>query len=197
MKKVLFVFAAAGLLMSCGAKEEKEEQTENNKSEEHADHEHDEEHQHQELTAGMKVYEETEWTSYGQNQDFDATLNISVDSVYSVSMEGPANDLVVKGEIVQVCQKAGCWVTMNTSNDEEMFIKFKDHFTIPIEGTEGKEAYIHGNVILDTTTVEMQKHYLDDRAEMGEKVPQEEYDAITEDKIQPMFVADGIWVIKN
>lgn len=201
MKKILFVFAAAGLLVACGEAEEKEESTENKNSEEVAEHDHDhdheEEHEHQSLEGGVTVFEEAEWETYGLNTEFDANGNISVDSAFQIASNGPAEGLVVKGNIATVCQKAGCWITMNTSDDQEMFIRFKDHFTVPIPNQEGKAAFIHGNVILDTTTVEMQKHYLTDRVEMGEEVPQEEFDAITEDKIQPMFIADGIWIEKK
>ena len=201
MKKILFVFAAASLLVACGEKEEKEEGTENKSTEKVTEHEHDhdhhEEHEHQSLEGGTTIFEESEWETYGQNPSFDATQNISVDSLFKIATNGPAEGLVVKGNIAEVCQKAGCWITMNTSDDQEMFIRFKDHFTVPIPGQQGKTVYVHGNVTIDTTTIAMQKHYLTDRVEMGEEVPQEEFDAITEDKIQPMFIADGIWIEKK
>lgn len=96
--------------------------------------------------------------------------------------------------IDEVCQKAGCWITFNTNEDESVRVFFRNHFTIPVETTSGTEAILYGQAVQDTLTVDFQKHLLDDAAEAGQEVTQEEYDAITEDKIETTFDCESILV---
>jgi hypothetical protein len=101
--------------------------------------------------------------------------------------------------IFEVCQMAGCWITFKTDpveEDELVRVYFRDHFTIPPETPEGTQAILAGSTAWDTTSVEMQKHLLDDKAKAGEKVPQEEYDAIKRDKIELVFNCEAILVAK-
>jgi len=142
----------------------------------------------------LLVYDEANYLAYGINRSFADNETISVDDMYDKSLEGSEIELTVSGECVEICQKAGCWIEVAKSNGEIVFVKFKDHFTLPIETTTGRKVLFHGIGKLDTTSVEMQRHYLDDRAESGESVAQEEYDAITEPKIGVSFLADGILV---
>ena len=140
------------------------------------------------------VYNEVNYLAYGINRSFADNEKITVDEMYDKALGGSGGELTVTGECVEICQKAGCWIEVAKSNGEKVFVKFKDHFTLPIETTTGRKVLFHGIGKLDTTSVEMQRHYLDDRAESGESVAQEEYDAITEPKIGDSFLADGILV---
>ena len=73
---------------------------------------------------------------------------------------------------------------------------FRDHFTIPIETASGTEAVLYGDLVMDTLSIDFQKHLLDDAKEAGDEVSQEEYDAITEDKIEASFDCESILVKK-
>ncbi len=96
-----------------------------------------------------------------------------------------------------VCKKQGCWVTMKNENGESVRVRFKDHsFGVPTDTPEGTEVVLRGVATMDTTTVELQKHFLDDAKEAGEEVSQEDYDAITDDIIEVSFISDGILVKK-
>ena len=96
-----------------------------------------------------------------------------------------------------VCKKAGCWVTIPGREGEgDIRVVFKDHFTIPTDTPVGTEAILLGSMVNDTISVAMQKHYLDDAKEAGEEVAQEEYDKITEDKIEFIFDCESILVKK-
>ncbi len=132
--------------------------------------------------------------AYGFNRDFDVATAISVDDMHMGVMTNGATEAVVTGQCAEICQMAGCWIEVAKADGEKVFVKFKDHFTLPIDGTTGKTVYFHGTGKMDTTSIEMQKHYLDDRAKNGEEVPQSEYDAITEPKVDVVFIADGILV---
>ena len=87
--------------------------------------------------------------------------------------------------------KKGCWMTLDTGEDT-LFIKFRDYgFFVPIDSVEGKTAVIQGDLFLDTTTVEMLKHYAEDAGKSEEEIAQ-----ITEPIYELGFIADGV-IIKN
>ena len=96
-------------------------------------------------------------------------------------------EFTVKGNLTQVCQAAGCWIKVDNAGGAPLMIRFKDHFTIPTTTPTGTAAVFHGIAYMDTTSVEMLKHYAQDA-----KKSQEEIDKITEPKVTMMFEADGI-----
>lgn len=98
--------------------------------------------------------------------------------------------------IAEVCQKAGCWITFENSEDESIRVFFRDHFTIPTNTLIGTEAILYGTTIRDTLSIDFQKHLLDDAKEAGEKVAQAEYDKITEDLIEITFDCEAVLVRK-
>jgi len=83
-----------------------------------------------------------------------------------------------------------------------MRVMFKDHFTIPPKTEMGTEAIFTGKAMMDTTSIDHLRHYIEDEME-GEDVSAEKkaelqakWDAITEPEIEPVFVATGI-LVKN
>ena len=101
----------------------------------------------------------------------------------------------VTAQLAGVCQKAGCWVTLENPGKEEIRVFFGEHdFFVPIDTEIGKDVILQGKTEIDTFSVEFQKHLLDDEVEAGNEVPQEAYDAITEDKIETSFIATGILI---
>jgi len=130
---------------------------------------------HTEITADDAVTVEDMMTQFNEAGSFSDKVSISID---------------------QVCQKAGCWITFKNNEDEEIRVFFRDHFTIPIETASGTDAVLYGDLVMDTLSVDFQKHLLDDAKEAGDEVSQEEYDAITEDKIEASFDCESILVKK-
>jgi hypothetical protein len=102
----------------------------------------------------------------------------------------------VEVKIDAVCQKAGCWITFLDLEGNDVRVFFRDHFTIPIETAPGTDAILYGSLMMDTLSVEFQKHLLDDAAEAGKTVAQSEYDAIKGDKIEVSFDCESILVKK-
>ena len=95
------------------------------------------------------------------------------------------------GKIVETCSKKGCWMTLDTGEDT-LFIKFRDYgFFVPIDSVEGKTAVIQGDLFLDTTSLEMLKHYAEDAGKSEEEIA-----LITEPIYELGFIADGV-IIKN
>lgn len=94
----------------------------------------------------------------------------------------------VKGEITATCAMKGCWMNLVMPTGDEMRVTFKDYgFFVPKEGMEGNLAILDGVVIRTLTDVATLKHYAEDAGKS-----QAEIDAITEDKEELAFVADGV-----
>ncbi|MFY0593467.1 DUF4920 domain-containing protein [Roseivirga sp.] len=99
----------------------------------------------------------------------------------------------VKGEITATCAMKGCWMNLVLADGEEMRVTFKDYgFFVPKEGMEGNEALIDGMVTRTVTDVETLKHYAKDAGKSEEVIA-----AITEDKEELAFVANGVIIYKS
>lgn len=98
----------------------------------------------------------------------------------------------ISGNIEEVCSKKGCWMVINLGDDKDMRITFKDYeFFVPLDAA-GKETIIQGTATMDTTTVEMLKHYAEDAGDS-----QEEIDAITEPEFNYAFEAVGVIITEE
>jgi len=129
-------------------------------------------------------------TSFGPNK-VDTTKAISVEELLT-QFEGKEElEATFKAEINETCSKMGCWINIAKEDGETFMVRFKDHFTIPVETEVGTVAYLSGKAIQDTVSIDMQKHFLEDA-----NAPQEDIDAITEVKYGMTFIADGIELVK-
>lgn len=204
MKKVIYsLFVFAGLaLTSCSEKED----THNKETgHEHHDGDHHEghDHNHDEAHAGHDEAEEEKPSFPVEGYEFYGMAEVNPESAITVEeMVAKINadgtfDGNVSAVLDGVCKKMGCWVTMVNKSGESVRVRFKDHeFGVPTDTPEGTNVVLRGVGTMDTTTVEMRKHYLDDAREAGQEIAQEEYDAITEDLIEISFISDGILVKK-
>jgi hypothetical protein len=168
-------FAASLLFVSCNeTTEEGETQSEPMEQNEGEDNQEESEDQ-----------EEVE-TEFGTKK-VDVSKAISTEELLA-QFEGKTEmEATFKAEINEVCSKMGCWINIDKGDGETFMVRFKDHFTIPTETEVGTVAYLTGTAIQDTIPVDEQRHYLEDA-----NAPQEEIDAITEDKYSMTFIAEGI-----
>lgn len=207
MKKIIYsLFVFAGLaLTSCSEKgdtHKEENGHENHEGHNHEDHAHNEDHNHDH--AAYNDSSEVEkpnfpvegYEFYGMAEVKPAEA-VTVEEMVAKINETGSFDGNVSAVLDGVCKKMGCWVTMVNKNGESVRVRFKDHeFGVPTDTPEGQEVVLRGVGTMDTTTVDMRKHYLDDAKEAGQEVSQEQYDAITEDLIEISFISDGILVKK-
>lgn len=136
-----------------------------------------------------------DYTLYGHT-DITSDSAVTLTEMFTqMESTGSFNDKV-SVKIAEVCKKAGCWITFDDEKGGSIRVFFRDHFTIPIETATGTEAILYGSLVMDTLSVDFQKHLLDDAKEAGEEVTQAEYDAITEDKIETTFDCESILVKK-
>ena len=115
---------------------------------------------------------------------------ISAEELMTTMSDKEEMDATVKGTVVEVCQEAGCWLTVDIGEGKEpLRVRMKDHdFAVPKDIT-GKTIEFSGTSFNEQLSVDAQKHYLVDA-----KAPQEEIDAITEPKQAITFDAAGVKV---
>lgn len=100
-------------------------------------------------------------------------------------------NVAVKGKVTDVCDKKGCWLTIETENNEKFFVKMKDYAFFVPTALKGKNVILEGSAETKVISVDEQKHYAEDA-----KKTQAEIDAITSPKEEIRFVANGIKVVK-
>lgn len=118
---------------------------------------------------------------------------ISVSEMASQLTKSDTIAVKVRGEITSTCAMKGCWMNLVLADGEEMRVTFKDYgFFVPKEGMEGNEALIDGTVTRTVTDVETLRHYAKDAGKSQEVI-----DAITEEKEELAFVANGVIIYKT
>ena len=113
---------------------------------------------------------------------------ISTGELVQMMQASDSVNVKVEGEILATCAMKGCWMNLQLDNGQEMRVTFKDYgFFVPSEGMEGNRAVIQGKALRTVTDVATLKHYASDAGK-----PQIEIDAITEDKEELTFEAEGV-----
>jgi hypothetical protein len=96
----------------------------------------------------------------------------------------------IKGEISEVCQKKGCWVTITMPSGEPMRVMFgEDAYFVP-KDVAGKTAIMEGTAMKEVISVDEQRHYLEDAGK-----PKAEIEAITKPDTTLTFDAKGIIIL--
>lgn len=116
---------------------------------------------------------------------------ISVDKLSKkLKKEKKVENVAIKGKVTDVCDKKGCWLTIQTDDNSKFFVKMKDYAFFVPTALKGKTVVMDGTAERKVTSIDEQKHYAEDA-----KRPQSEIDAITTPKEEIRFVANGIKVV--
>jgi len=153
-------------------------------------------HEEEETLLAFDGVDKGDYVLYGHSEITPDGAKSVTEMMTEMQTKGTFNDKI-SVKISSVCMKAGCWIKIDDEKGGTIHVFFRDHFTIPIETPIGTEAVLYGSLIVDTLSVDFQKHLLDDAKEAGEEIPQSEYDAITEDKIESTFDCESILVKKG
>ena len=95
----------------------------------------------------------------------------------------------VKGKVVDVCQKKGCWMELDKGDGSTIRVTFKDYgFFVP-KDIQGREVVISGVAYVDTISVDDLRHYAEDAGKTKDEI-----NAITEPETDVAFEADGVIV---
>ncbi|RNA62518.1 DUF4920 domain-containing protein [Chryseobacterium nematophagum] len=99
-------------------------------------------------------------------------------------------NVAIKGKVTDVCEKKGCWLTIQTEDNSQFFVKMKDYAFFVPTALKGKNVVLDGSAERKIISIDEQKHYAEDA-----KKPQSEIDAINQPKEEIRFVANGIQVV--
>ncbi len=98
----------------------------------------------------------------------------------------------IKGTVVDVCSKKGCWAKVQINDQETAFVKMKDYAFFLPTAIKGKTVVIDGDAYVETTSVEELRHYAEDA-----KKSQAEINAIQEPGKMIRITAKGIRVVEG
>lgn len=136
----------------------------------------------------------------------DTTATAQAANVFGISVNEPAAidlakmsadlqgkdslECTLKGKVVEVCQKKGCWMTIEKPDGSTMQVKFKDYALFMPKDIAGREVVMHGVAKTETVSVEDLRHYAEDAGKTKKEI-----EAITQPETKVSFLADGV-VIK-
>ena len=133
-----------------------------------------------------------EYAKFGDSISVDGAL--STDEMmkkFADLKEGDTIEVKFKSEINEVCQKKGCWMTLDLADDKEAFVKFKDYgFFVP-KNAQDKEVVVNGKAFVSVESVDVLKHYAKDAGKSQAAI-----DSIVEPKVTYSFMANGVLIAK-
>lgn len=140
-------------------------------------------------TKDMKV----EYASFGDKILADKALSQSdMLKKYSALKPGDTVNIKFRSTIKDVCQKKGCWMSLELPNGKESFVKFKDYgFFVPLNAAKS-EAVVNGKAFVSEISVAQLKHYAKDGGKSEAEIAK-----ITEPKRTYGFLADGVLISKK
>lgn len=146
----------------------------------------------QEDVKNEAVAEKINYAVFGDSiTDAEALTSAEMMAKFKKMKEDDTLNVKFKSKINGVCQKKGCWMTMDLGEEKEAFVKFKDYaFFVPMNA-ENQDAVISGKAFVSVETVADQKHYAKDAGKSQAAI-----DSITEPKITYSFMADGVLIRK-
>ena len=114
------------------------------------------------------------------------------DEVMAKMTTSDSMSMKVIGKVKEVCLKKGCWMTLVSDQPgyPEMRVTFKDYAFFMPKDLSGKRVVVDGFAYVETTTVDVLRHYAED----AKKSP-EEIAAITEPKREVSFEAAGVLIV--
>lgn len=144
------------------------------------------------IVFGCKKEETKQYATFGTEiNDNDALSKEEMTQKYLSLKEGDTLNVKFASTIKEICQKKGCWMSLQLDKNNEAFIKFKDYgFFVPMNA-QNKEVVVNGKAFVSVTTIDELKHYAKDEGKS-----QEEIDSINEPEITYSFLADGVLISK-
>lgn len=138
----------------------------------------------------VKTEEANNYKSFGDSITANNVTEAKVlAEKYNNLKVGDTAQVKFEGTIVEVCQKKGCWMTVDLGNDQTTFVRFKDYeFFVPFEAGN-HNAIVEGEAFITETSVEELQHYAKDAGKSEEEIA-----AITQPKRELAFLANGVLI---
>lgn len=133
-----------------------------------------------------------DYAKFGDSiSDEGALSNIEMMEKFASLKEGDTLDVKFKSAINEVCQKKGCWMSVNLAGEEAVFVKFKDYdFFVPMNA-QNKDVVLNGKAYVNVESVADLKHYAKDAGKSQATI-----DSITMPEVRYSFMADGVLIAK-
>jgi len=113
-----------------------------------------------------------------------ASSTLTVADLFDRAEELDGQPLVVRGEVIEVCQSKGCWMVLS-DGERSMRVRFVDYaFFVPMDLTG--EVVIEGTFAIKMVSVDEARHYLEDAGRY------EEAEAVSEPSREFSFLASGV-----
>lgn len=98
----------------------------------------------------------------------------------------------IEGEVVQVCVKKGCFVSLKRKGDAEpIMVRFKDYAFFMPQDIVGRTIVVEGAANIKEISVESQKHLAEDAGKSAAEIAK-----ITDSKQSITILADGVVVVR-
>ncbi|MEM9687808.1 MAG: DUF4920 domain-containing protein [Bacteroidota bacterium] len=135
---------------------------------------------------------EMAYQAFGAEISSEKALTVSdVSRKYANLKDGDTVTVKFKGEINEVCQKKGCWMTIDLDKEQTVMVRFKDYgFFVPMNAG-AHETIVEGKAFVRETSVEELQHYAKDAGKSEEEIA-----AITTPKRELAFEASGVLIKK-
>jgi hypothetical protein len=198
MLRLLYILAVVYALAACGDgahTTHDHDHAGHDHSHDHAGHDHDHDHDHAGHDHGSADTEAVKWGNEVDPQGaMSAAMTIAkiesgegtVEYDLGEDMKVQAVPAKVEAKVAEVCQAAGCWLTVQTEDGTELFVDTKHKFLFP-KDIVGKTVVIDGNAYKSVQTVEELRHFAEDAGKSAEEIA-----AITEPKSNYTLIADGV-----
>lgn len=123
-------------------------------------------------------------------ESFDLNAVTELGDLVSKMDASDSVEAVVQVEVVEVCEKKGCWMIVDLPNGESMRVTFKDYGFFMPKDLAGKSVKMNGVAKIEETDVETLKHFAEDGGKSEEEIA-----LITEAEMNYKFVASGVKLI--
>jgi len=115
---------------------------------------------------------------------------MSVDFLLALLITVLIERVTIRGKVTAVCPKKGCWVTLENTQNVEVFVKMKDYAFFLPQNIAGKTILLDAKVTKQETSVKELRHYAEDAGKSKEEITK-----ITKPKVEIRVLANGIKVI--
>ena len=96
----------------------------------------------------------------------------------------------VKGKVLDVCVKKGCWMKVENPGGEDMMVKFRDYAFFMPKDIIGKEVVLDGEAMVEEVSAKQLQHYAADGGKSKKEIAK-----IKKPKKELNFVAKGVLVL--
>ncbi len=143
-------------------------------------------------SAQEAIPEAVKGQQYGAGVSDKNMFNVYTPDQIIEELESKENleNVVIRAKVTGVCEKRGCWLDLENTQNKRVFVKMKDYaFFLPMS-ILGKTVLIDGEVHKNIISVKELRHYAEDA-----KNSKKEIKKIKKAKTEYRVISNGIKVI--